>query len=131
MTTAGTGQPDLFRAPQVTQAAEIRRIPYRGLAPHNQEETSRAAAESIDPHKGTLQWEVLRYIRKMGRYGATADEGAHALDLDSNTYTPRRRELAIMGFIIKSGEKRKTRSGRQAFVWVAHEYGPRGGSNEG
>lgn len=121
-------QPDFFGNPDRGVApTEMRRIPYRGLAPHNKTETSRAAAESIDPRKGTLQWEVLRYIRKMGRYGATDDEGSHALDMDGNTYRPRRRELAVMGFIVKSGEQRRTRSNRLAVVWVAHEYAPNGG----
>ena len=46
------------------------------------------------------------------------DEGEVLTGLAHQTYSARRRELAIAEAIRKSGERRPTRSGRAADVWV-------------
>ena len=95
------------------------RIPYRGKAPHTAgSDTSREAAESIEPEKGSLQYEVWRYLVKMRGFGATDEQGAKALKMSGNTYRPRRRELEEMGLIRKTDVRRPTDSGRSAAVYV-------------
>lgn len=95
------------------------RIPYRGQAPHNETPTSKAAAASIEPSKGSLQHDVWRYIKLRGGYGATAQEVEHGLAVAGNTVRPRLRELEEMQLIQKTDNKRRTDSGREAVVYIA------------
>lgn len=79
--------------------------------------TSQAAAEAIEPAKGTLQRVVLEWFRHRGEQGGTDEEGIHETGIAASTWRPRRIELCRDGFVINSGEERKTLSGRQATVW--------------
>lgn len=110
-------------AEQLTFAPPARqrgRIPYRGRAPHTAgSDTSRDAAESIEPMKGTLQYQILKYLRMMRSFGATDEQAANRLDIPGNTYRPRRRELEEMGFVKRTDIRRPTESGRTAHVYVA------------
>jgi len=110
-------QPDLWGS---TATACRPRIPYRGEAPHNRTATSEAAAREIEPQKGSLQYRVWQYIRSFGRWGATAQEIEHGLNLSGNTVRPRLRELEEMQLIQKTKRTRRTTSGRSAFVYVAN-----------
>jgi hypothetical protein len=89
-------------------------------------ETSRAAAESMIEAAGTLRSKVRIYIVTEGYDGATDDEVEVALGLKSNTARPRRHELMERSLVMDSGRTRKTRSGRDATVWITapegHEY---------
>jgi hypothetical protein len=80
--------------------------------------TSRAAAAKIEPRRGTLQTIVYLYIKSCSS-GATDEEGMEATGIVASTYRPRRVELVEAGRIVDSGRTRKTRSGREAVVWVA------------
>jgi hypothetical protein len=84
-------------------------------------ETSRLAAQEIDPQLGRLQYRVLAFLRTMDAYGATDDEMQVALDMNPSTQRPRRIELVAKGLVIDMGPRRKTRSGRMASVWIANE----------
>jgi hypothetical protein len=81
--------------------------------------TSIAAAGRIGKHLGPLRLAVLEFLRGAGAHGATDDEMQVALGMNPSTQRPRRIELAAMGLVTESGARRKTRSGRQAAVWVA------------
>lgn len=81
--------------------------------------TSIDAAQQIEPHMPRLRAEVLGVCRVSGPHGATDEEMQMALVMPANTQRPRRVELWKMGLICDSGQKRKTRSGRNAVVWVA------------
>ena len=81
--------------------------------------TSEAAAEAIAPTAGTLRARVLDYLKVCGAYGATDEEVQKALAMNPSTQRPRRIELFDAGLVVDSGEKRKTRSGRNAVVWRA------------
>lgn len=65
---------------------------------------------------------VFLHIKERGRFGSTDDEGCHSLGCTHNSYAPRRTELAKSGAVVKSGERRQTRSGRSANVWILN-YG--------
>jgi|ERR1700722_300137 len=81
--------------------------------------TSKEAATSIEPLTGRLQLKVLTAIRESGEVGLTDEEIQTKLSMNPSTQRPRRIECLDQGFIKDSGRTRKTRSGRQAVVWVA------------
>lgn len=83
--------------------------------------TSRAAAASIERGRESLRARVYRCIAFMGSVGCTDEEGYLALDMNPNTYRPRRVELMEAGRIIDSGRTRPTRSRRQAVVWTVRD----------
>lgn len=80
-------------------------------------ETSAEAAASVAPVTGDLRNMVLNHIRRSG--GATCDECEVALELAHQTCSARVTELRKLGLIVDSGQKRKTRSNRNAAVWEA------------
>ena len=88
--------------------------PYQ---PHS--ETSREAAEAIEPDLGTLRGRVLAHIRECGPRGATDDEVQVALRMNPSTERPRRVELWERGWVFRTDQTRPTRSGRKATVWMA------------
>ena len=92
--------------------------PYNGLPPWVDTDTSHAAAVSMEESAGTLRATVLKAIREAGGRGYTDEELQEQLDMPANTERPRRRELFLRNLIRASGERRTTRSGRQAAVWV-------------
>lgn len=77
-------------------------------------DTSEAAAESIRESAETLRAKALDAIR---RQPATADEVADRIGSSILAVRPRVTELAKMGRIEDSGERRKNASGRSAIVW--------------
>ena len=98
-----------------------------GLAPvrRSAPETSHDAARRIEGIAGALCQRVLAYIRDRQAEGATDAECQEALNMLTQTQTPRRNALAKLGAVVNSGKKRPTPSGRNAIVWVAPEYAPR------
>jgi hypothetical protein len=88
-------------------------------AHHNAPETSREAAERIRPKAETLRAAVLGYLVGRGKQGATDEEIQDGLCMSPNTERPRRQELEHMGFVERTQDRRLTRSGRPAVVWVA------------
>jgi len=82
-------------------------------------ETSRQAAEQIKHVAGNLQSKVEQHIISCGARGATDDEIQVALNLGPQTQSARRRELEQQGRVKDSGERRNTRKGRKAIVWIA------------
>ena len=98
---------------------------YGGRPPHEEPETSREAAKGMTGAAGHLQLIVLEAIRAAGADGMTDDEIEVKTGLRHQTASARRRELYLKGYIRyrrgATGEKtrRKTRSGRSAFVFVS------------
>ena len=81
--------------------------------------TSKEAAKSMEKVAPAILWRVFGFIARQNERGATDDEIEAALDLRHQTASARRRELVLKGLVDDSGEKRRTRSGRNATVWVA------------
>lgn len=100
---------------------------YPGGVPHVRgSDTSREAAVQARSFAGTVRGRVLEAIQGAGDDGMTDDEIEALLHLRHQTASARRRELVRGGFVRDSGERRKTRSGCSATVWVAvpeEEYG--------
>ena len=82
-------------------------------------ETSREAADAIEPKADTLRRLVLDFIRSRGDQGATDEECQDALGMAGSTQRPRRVELQNLVMVMDSGRTRKTHSGRNAVIWIA------------
>lgn len=83
-------------------------------------DTSQSAAEQIRPSVGSLHKEIIGFLSGRGD-GATDDEMQREMPMAPNTQRPRRRELELAGRLVDSGERRPTKSGRKATVWVLKE----------
>lgn len=81
--------------------------------------TSRGAAVQIAPALNRLQSKVYGFIYNCGVTGATDEEIQTALAMNPSTQRPRRIELLEMKLISVATGTRKTRSNRQANVWIA------------
>jgi hypothetical protein len=94
----------------------MRQLELRLRAPYRRRsETSRAAAESIEPVGCGLRARVLNALRAWGPM--TDSELQERLEMDPSTQRPRRVELVRMGLVRDSGARRPTSSGRAATVW--------------
>lgn len=95
----------------------------RLTAPYSNQTTSREAAESIERDLNSLEEQVLRFYRSVGDRGATDEECEIAMGkTGSRTTRPRRVSLVTQGFLVDSGETRRTKSGRTAIVWVLKKF---------
>lgn len=93
---------------------------YPAVPGARREETSRQAADVIAPKVNALRKRVVDCLKAQG--AMTPDEAAAALSLDILTVRPRFSELARMGMIVKTGERRRARGGQSrcmANVWRA------------
>lgn len=85
--------------------------------PHNGVSTSIAAAESMREHSVRILTHVVSYIEGCAAFGATSDEAELALGLSHQTCSARFHQAHRSGLIIRTAFKRRTRSGRDAFVY--------------
>jgi len=85
--------------------------------PFSDQDTSKEAAESMIGSAGSMRIKVYHAIAN-SRSGLTDDEIEIQTGMRHQTASARRRELVLSGSIVPSGEKRKTRSGRQAVVHI-------------
>jgi hypothetical protein len=85
---------------------------------HGGNPESDAAWRSVRGHAGTVRLWVVRYVYRLGARGATCDEIERALDLSHQTASARVTEAKQRGEIVPNGERRRTRSGRHAAVYV-------------
>ncbi len=92
-------------------------VPYQSHS-----ETSREAAERIEPRRNTLRRKVLDYF-KIERE-CTDEQGMEALEMNPSTYRPRRGELVDSGHLRDSGRTALTKSGRRAVLWEINEVEP-------
>ena len=81
-------------------------------------DTSVEAAESMTLLAPKLRDLVAAELRRRGGWGATNDELEEHMDIKHQTLSPRVRELVQHGKVKDSGQRRRTRSGRFATVWV-------------
>jgi hypothetical protein len=83
--------------------------------------TSVAAAEAIAPDVPALERRVLEWLRDRGEFGGTDQEMQESLAMTPDTQRPRRWTLQKLGLVADSGRRRKTRTGRDAVVWISTE----------
>lgn len=90
------------------------RYPYR--AGYKARDTSRAAAQSTEPRAPRLRQLCIDQLMLCG--GLTTDECAANMGVDKLSIRPRFSELAALGKVRDSGERRENGSGKRAIVWV-------------
>jgi hypothetical protein len=78
-------------------------------------DTARAAADATAPRAPRLRQLCLDALRLSD--GLTADECASQINIDKLSIRPRFSELAALGRIIETSERRKNESGKFAVVW--------------
>ncbi len=87
-------------------------------AGNNGTDTSIAADESVSRLLKGLRLEVWRWFQTKPD-GATCDAAEQALDLKHQTCSARVRELAKAGWLVDTGRRAPTSSGRPARVYEA------------
>jgi hypothetical protein len=105
-------QPDLFSEKTSEESAPFQRHSL----------SSKQAASQIQESANTLRAKLFRFIRDCGEHGCTDEEAQLGLAMLSSTQRPRRVELANASLIKKNGQTRKTKSNRNAAVWVAKDF---------
>lgn len=86
--------------------------------PQGKIDTSREAASDAERGVIALRELVLALVRGAGQRGVTCDEVAAATGRMPNQVSPRFTELSERGLIQRSGQRRHTRAGSTAHVWV-------------
>lgn len=81
----------------------------------NARDTEREAAEKVAPRAKAMRVRVLAMIYRL--QSATCDEIAAAMDMKVTQIRPRVTQLAQLGFIEDSGERRKNADGNTTIVW--------------
>lgn len=89
----------------------------RGLARNDGPDTMHEAADSVAGCTGAMRRAVYAAIVAAGDRGMTDDEGEQVTGMRHQSYSARRRELALSNIIHAVG-RRATRSGRSAIVWA-------------
>ncbi len=90
------------------------------VPPHQRHsDTSRAAALAMIPKFKGLMLNLFRFFKARGELGMTDEEGQFMSGINGNSYRPGRVKLVDLGLVVDSGMRRKTRSGKEAVVWVA------------
>lgn len=94
---------------------------YPKLCPSSRE-TSAQAHQKIQPHAERIADRILRFLHECGADGATDDEIQVALRICGDTERPSRGRLYRAGLICNTTQKRSTRKGRAAAVWVHRDF---------
>ncbi|MGP1345558.1 MAG: hypothetical protein ACTS3F_02665 [Phycisphaerales bacterium] len=97
-------------------------LPHRRDAP----ETSIDAAHNAAATAPSVRARLLDAIRAAGPSGLTNDEAAALLGAPIQSVGPRCLDLREAGLVVDGGDRRPTRWGRAAIVWVAVEHAPGG-----
>lgn len=95
-------------------------ISGRALAASGNTETSQDAAASVEDHVPTRNHRILEHL---SRRPSTCDEIEVALELLHQAASPCLWYMSGEGLVARDGEKRRTRSGRQAYVYRATDAG--------
>ena len=82
---------------------------------HGGNENSEAANRTISGAKISLRQQILNYIRRQGRHGATCEQIEEALNMSHQTVSARCSELKAKKQVVSIG-KTKTKSGCTADI---------------
>ena len=83
-------------------------------------ETSRIAYQATNI--GEIAQRVLEFVQSAGKHGATCDEAMATLSLTHQSASPRFTDLEQRGLIVRTQNKRNTRSGNPAAIYVYQEF---------
>lgn len=91
---------------------------YHVAPPHNRTDTSEVAAEQAAPKVSARMQTVLSLLKTRGPGGLTIDELSMITGLLVQSVCPVVNSLVKLGQVKDSGERRPTRSGSPAKVWI-------------
>jgi predicted HTH transcriptional regulator len=91
---------------------------YGGLPPHNNTDTSLAAAKSVQHTAVNVRERVFNALKANK---STCYEIEETLGIRAQTATARIRELVLLDRVEATDERRPTWSGRAAIVWQSKE----------
>jgi hypothetical protein len=80
--------------------------------------TSKTAKKSVRKSLPKIREDICKFINRTKRRGMTCDEVEAVYGYTHQTASARINELRNLGQLIDSGERRLTRSGRPATVWI-------------
>lgn len=86
-------------------------------------DTSRAAAGLSVPVQFSTRQQIIKQLAHLGELGLTDDQMENRLSRPHQTVSSARHWLVEAGWVRDSGHRRKTRSGREAVVWVLTDTG--------
>ena len=90
---------------------------------HHIQDTSLEAFDAFKPKAKDMGRRIVSYLESCGAEGATDEEMDIAFDtVATRSNRPTRNALTKRKVLVNSGKRRKTRSGRQAIVWVLQQY---------
>lgn len=84
---------------------------------HAHPATAHAAAEKALPRSGSRRRSIYDWVAK--KHGCTDDELEFLMGWSHQTVSAARNSLMEDGLVVDSGERRNTRHGNPAIVWVA------------
>lgn len=113
---------DLFVAETIKRCIKMLEADLNPAPYQRRSETSRQAAEGIIENIGRLEMNVLLTLSRHAD-GLTDQEGCSLLNMDGNTYRPRRVTLADRGYVFDTGHTRLTASRKKAAVWAVTPSG--------
>lgn len=114
-------QPTLFDAPVVTQTTPV----VAPVTPVISDQGKQSRDENYRSVKADHQHERMKWLTRIiakGRHGATLDELSAEYGVAPNTFSGRFTELAGVGLVVRTGERRPTRAGSSASVIVAIDF---------
>jgi hypothetical protein len=85
-------------------------------------DTRQAAHAQVQPTKQDTYARILAYAEQRGLHGFTADEAADDFGCSHNHSPPRIGELIRAGELIPTGQRRPTRSGCLARIFIARQF---------
>jgi hypothetical protein len=121
---AGKGSANNSYTQQHTRSSPNLYPPSHHNAPRGTSEVAAALIAANTPSQRAL---IYRAILKSGAHGLTDDEGMVQLGIIAQSYPARRGELAKLGVIRDTGDRRKTRTGHNAAVWATESKRGDGG----
>jgi hypothetical protein len=90
---------------------------------HRIQDTSLEAFDAFKPKAKDMGRRIVSYLESCGAEGATDEEMDIAFDtVATRSNRPTRNALTKRKVLANSGNRRKTRSGREAIVWVLQQY---------
>ena len=120
-TLRANDEPSAVLLPEV--ARKEKAMSGQAATPHNGVSTSMEAAASMGKAAGRMRAKILAHIACQGLLGATCDEVEQALGVTHQSCSARIWDLHRKGDLIRTTSKRPTRSGRNAYVYVAANGG--------
>jgi hypothetical protein len=98
----------------IAEPARIDTMPVASGVVDTSREAAAAGAETAARNRRL----ILQIVTGAGVRGVTLDEVSAATGKPPNQISGRFTDLERLGLIARSGERRKTRTGREAHVWV-------------